>query len=493
MDPARRSGLRLINLITGEKTGVTLTSDISELNITGLTADSRAVQPGFLFAALPGSIVDGREFTVSALEKGAVAILAPEGTNPPKDSVLITARDPRAALAHISAAFYGAQPNTIAAVTGTNGKTSVAQFTQQIWSKLGNRAATIGTLGIQMPDGPVKPSLTTPDPVTLQANLAELWRQNVTHAIVEASSHGLDQRRMDGVRLTVAAFTNLTREHLDYHGTFEHYFAAKERLFAELLPRDGVAILNADVPEFSRLSNLSTGQTISYGHHGFHLKLQKATPTHSGIAVKLTIMGNEADFILPFIGMFQVHNVLCAAGIAIGCGAKPTDVIHCLSSLESAPGRMQLVGTVSGGSVYVDYAHSPDALTQVLTAFRAHTRGRLISVMGCGGDRDPGKRSTMGSISAHLADMTIVTDDNPRHEDASRIRSQILAANPDALEIGDRAKAIQTAIAMINPADVVVITGKGHETGQIVGDETLPFNDMLVAKREMDEVRSENT
>lgn len=472
---------------------MTFTSDIGELNITGLTADSRAVKPGFLFAAMPGSTVDGREFTTSALQNGAVAILAPEGTDAPEGSVLITAHDPRAAFAHISAAFYEVQPNTIAAVTGTNGKTSVAQFTCQIWAEIGKQAASIGTLGIQMPNGSVKPSLTTPDPVTLQANLAELSRQNVTHAILEASSHGLDQRRIDGVSLTAAAFTNLTREHLDYHGTFEKYFAAKKRLFAELLPKDGVAILNADAPEFQQLSGLFGGQIISYGHRGSHLKLRQATPTHSGVAVKLTIMEKESDFILPLVGMFQIQNALCAAGVAIACGATSTDVIRCLSKLESVPGRMQLAGTVSGGSVYVDYAHTPDALKHALTALRAHTQGRLISVIGCGGDRDPGKRSVMGAISDHLADVTIVTDDNPRHEDASKIRSQILAAAPDAVEIGDRKKAIQTAIAKVNPADVLVITGKGHETGQIVGDDILPFSDLLVAQGAINDVRSEST
>lgn len=484
--------MRLIDLITGTKTGVTLTSDIGELNITGLTADSRAVQPGFLFAAMPGSKVDGREFTISAMENGAVAILAPEGTNAPKGGVLITARDPRAAFAHLSAAFYKSQPTTIAAVTGTNGKTSVAQFTHQIWSAMGNHAATIGTLGIQMPDGMVKPSLTTPDPVTLHANLAELTQQKITHAILEASSHGLDQRRIDGVNLSAAAFTNLTREHLDYHGTFDNYFSAKARLFKELLPKDGVAILNADAPEFSDLSDFFGGKIISYGRLGSDLKLRQATPTHSGVLVDLTIMGNETNFIFPLVGVFQIHNALCAAGIVIGCGANPKDVIRYLPKLEGVRGRLQLVGTVSGGSVYVDYAHTPAALKSVLAALRAHTQGRLISVIGCGGDRDPGKRPIMGEISARLADVTIVTDDNPRSEDASKIRSQILAAAPDAIEIGDRTKAIQTAIANIKPADVVVIAGKGHETGQITGHDTLLFNDTIVARRAINVVGEQN-
>ena len=461
---------------------MTLTADIGELDITGLTADSRAVRPGFLFAALPGSNVDGRAFIDAAIENGAAAILAPENTDKPDGAPLVTAPDARAALAHMAAAFYAEQPTTIAAVTGTNGKTSVAHFTRQIWSMTGNDAVSIGTLGLQMPDGTVKPSLTTPDPVTLHADLGELSRDGVTHAVLEASSHGLDQRRMDGVRLKAAAFTNLTRDHLDYHGTIENYFAAKARLFADLLPKDGTAVLNADIPELDALRKLHAGRTLTYGHRGDDLILRDAVPTHSGTRVDAGILGRDLKLELPLAGAFQVFNVLCAAGLAIGSGTQRDAVIDSLGQLEGVPGRMQLAGTVSGGSVYIDYAHTPDALENVLAALRPHTKGRLISVIGCGGDRDRGKRPMMGEISARLADATIVTDDNPRSEDAASIRAEILAAVPGALEIGDRAEAIDKAVTDISEGDIAVIAGKGHETGQIVGEEILPFDDLLVAR-----------
>jgi UDP-N-acetylmuramoyl-L-alanyl-D-glutamate--2,6-diaminopimelate ligase len=474
--------LRLIDLIAGEKTQVTLTADIGDLEITGLTADSRSVQPGFLFAALPGSTVDGRDYINAAIENGAAAILAPNGSDAPQGAAMITAPDARAALAHMAAAFYGDQPDTIAAVTGTNGKTSVAHFTRQIWTALGDSAVSLGTLGLQMPDGSVKPSLTTPDPVTLHADLAELCRQGVTHAVLEASSHGLDQRRMDGVRLTAAAFTNLTRDHLDYHGTFENYLAAKARLFADLLPANGIAVLNADIPEFDTLANLFPGKTLTYGRNGSDLILHEATPTHRGTRVSLTVLGRSIGLDLPLAGAFQTYNVLCAAGLAIGCGADRDAVIGCFDTLKGVPGRMQLAGTVSGGSVYIDYAHTPDALENVLSALRPHTEGRLIAVIGCGGDRDRGKRPMMGEISARLADITIVTDDNPRSEDAATIRAEIIAAAPGAVEIGDRADAIAEAVSTIDEGDVVIVAGKGHETGQIVGDNFLPFDDVLVAR-----------
>ena len=465
---------------------MTLTADIGEMDITGLTADSRAVQPGFLFAALPGSTADGRDFIDAAIQNGAAAILAPEDTDPAVGAALITSPDARAALAHMAAAFYGAQPENIAAVTGTNGKTSVAHFTRQIWSMLGHTAVSLGTLGLQMPDGTLKPSLTTPDPVTLHADLAELARQGVTHAVLEASSHGLDQRRTDGVRLKAAAFTNLTRDHLDYHGTVENYLAAKARLFSALLPQDGVAVLNSDIPEFDALASRFAGRTLTYGRKASDLVLHTAAPTHRGTDIALSILGTDIDIELPLAGAFQTYNVLCAAGLAIGCGADAKAVADCLGSLQGVPGRMQLAGTVSGGSVFIDYAHTPDALENVLSALRPHTQGRLISVIGCGGDRDRGKRPMMGGISDRLADITIVTDDNPRSEDAASIRAEILAAAPHADEIGDRAAAIDKAVSMIGNGDVAVIAGKGHETGQIVGDQVLPFDDLLVSRAAID-------
>ena len=476
-------GLRLIDLLLGEFTQVNLTVELSETEITGLTADSRAVEPGFLFAALPGSTVDGRSFIDAAISKGAAAVLAPEGTDIANDNVaLIASRDARASLAHIAAKFYIDQPATIAAITGTNGKTSVAHFTRQIWSMLGHRAASIGTLGLQMPDGSVKPSLTTPDPVTLHVDLAKLARSGVDHAVMEASSHGLEQRRLDGVRLSVAAFTNLSRDHMDYHRTIEAYRQAKARLFSDLLPANGIAVLNADTPEIADLASAFEGRVISYGQHGNELKLQMVEPLHNGTRIVLNALGHQTRIDLPLAGAFQVYNVLCAAGIALACGETSERVIGCLQNLEGTPGRLELAGSTMGGSVYIDYAHTPDALENVLTDMRPHTNGRLIVVFGCGGDRDRGKRPMMGRVASKLADIAVATDDNPRLEDADTIRSEILAGAPDVRNISDRETAIREAVSMLSEGDILVIAGKGHETGQIVGSETLPFNDLVVAR-----------
>lgn len=479
--------MRLIDLLPGEVTQVNLTVELRETEITGLTADSRAVEPGFLFAALPGSApgssVDGRDFIDTAIENGASAILAPDGTGVSNDKIaLLTSEDARASLAHMAAAFYADQPKMIAAVTGTNGKTSVAHFTRQIWSMIGHQAVSLGTLGLQMPDGSVKPSLTTPDPVTLHADLATLAHEGVAHVVMEASSHGLDQRRLDGVKLRAAAFTNLSRDHLDYHGTIDAYREAKTRLFSALLPEDGIAVLNADIPEMATLADAFDGQMISYGREGIALRLVAAAPSHNGTWITLDAFGTFAEINLPLAGDFQVYNVLCAAGLAIACGEEVETVIGCLHRLEGVPGRLELAGSIDGGSVYIDYAHTPDALESVLNAMRPHTTGRLIAVFGCGGDRDRGKRPMMGQVATDLADIAIVTDDNPRSEDPETIRREILAAAPDARAIGDREAAIHEAVTMLSDGDVLVIAGKGHETGQIVGDETRPFNDLLVAR-----------
>ncbi|CAN0543359.1 unnamed protein product, partial [Laminaria digitata] len=371
---------------------------------------------------------------------------------------------------------------TTAAVTATNGKTSVAPFTRQIWTLLGNQAVSLGTLGLQLPDGSVKPSLTTPDPVTLHADLADLARAGIDHAVLEASSHGLDQRRLDGVKLRAAGFTNLSRDHLDYHGTIEAYREAKTRLFGALLPADGIAVLNADIPEMTSLADAFGGKIISYGRRGTDLQLRTAKPSHSGTRIKLNAFGQETEIDLPLAGDFQVYNVLCAAGLAIACGSDTHSVIGCLDKLSGVPGRLAMAGTVNGGSVYIDYAHTPDALENVLKAMRPHTTGRLIAVMGCGGDRDRGKRPMMGRIATDLADIAIVTDDNPRSEEPLAIRREILAAAPGARDIGDRETAIREAVSMLSAGDVLVIAGKGHETGQIVGTETRPFDDLLVAR-----------
>ncbi len=475
--------MRLIDLLQGEITQVNLTDELRNREITGLTADSRAVEPGFLFAALPGTSADGRDFIDTAIAQGAAAILAPEGTGLANDEIaLLTSPDARAALAHIAAAFYGDQPETIAAVTGTNGKTSVAHFTRQIWTLLTHRAVSMGTLGLQMPDGSVKPTLTTPDPVTLHADLADIARNGASHAVLEASSHGLDQRRMDGVRLRAAGFTNLSRDHLDYHGTIESYLAAKARLFSELLPADGTAVLNADIPEFAALAASFDGTTLSYGRNGADLELVDAVPTEHGTHISVVAFGQRFEIDLPLAGSFQIYNVLCAAGLAIACGETSADVMECLPRLRGVPGRLERAGTVNGAGVYIDYAHTPDALENVLTAMRPHTSARLVVVFGCGGDRDRGKRPMMGGVAIEHADIAIVTDDNPRSETASAIRQEILAAAPGAREIGDRAEAIGQAVSLLTPGDILVIAGKGHETGQIVGDEIRPFDDLVVAR-----------
>lgn len=475
--------MRLIDLLSGEITQVNLTAELRERDITGLTADSRAVAPGFLFAALPGTKVDGRDFIDTAITNGAAAILAPDGTAIASgDVALLTAPNARAALAHIAAAFYGSQPNTIAAVTGTNGKTSVAHFTRQIWSMLGHRAISMGTLGLHMPDGTVKPTLTTPDPVTLHADLAALVRDGASHAVLEASSHGLDQHRLDGVRLQAAAFTNLSRDHLDYHGTVENYLAAKTRLFAELLPSAGIAVLNADTPEYADLAESTRGTILSYGRLGDDLVLCDAVPTQDGTHISAEVLGRVYEIDLPLAGAFQTYNILCAAGLAIACGETSADVMECLPRLQGVPGRLERAGIVNGAGVYIDYAHTPDALENVLSAMRPHTKARLAVVFGCGGDRDRGKRPMMGRIATNIADRVIVTDDNPRSEKASDIRREIMAAAPGAREVADRANAIGEAVSQLADGDVLVIAGKGHETGQIVGDEIHPFDDIIVAR-----------
>jgi UDP-N-acetylmuramoyl-L-alanyl-D-glutamate--2,6-diaminopimelate ligase len=474
--------LRLIDLVAGEKTQVTLRAGTGETKITGLTADSRAVRLGNLFAALPGAAVDGRDFVQAAIDRGAAAVLVPDNTEISSDVPVLTSPNARAALAHMAAAFCGRQPETIAAVTGTNGKTSVAHFTRQIWNSQGFHAASIGTLGLEMPDGSVKSTLTTPDPVTLHSDLADLANQNVSHAVLEASSHGLDQHRMDGVSVQVAGFTNLSRDHLDYHQTEERYLAAKIRLFSEVLRPDGVAVLNADIPQHNALSSAFGGDKISYGWAGKEISLRDICSTHRGTRLTASFMGHNIEIELKLAGTFQAYNVMCAAGLAIGCGSRVDDVLNGLHTLQGVPGRLQLAGTVSGGSVYVDYAHTPGALENALTALRPHADGRLIVVVGCGGDRDRGKRPMMGAAAVRLADEAIITDDNPRSEDPADIRREILDDAPGAIEIGNRAEAIFHGVGLLQAGDVFVIAGKGHETGQIIGDQVLPFDDIVVAR-----------
>ncbi|MBW7851163.1 MAG: UDP-N-acetylmuramoyl-L-alanyl-D-glutamate--2,6-diaminopimelate ligase [Rhodospirillales bacterium] len=458
------------------------TAPTAELEIAGLTADSRQVRPGFLFAALTGTRSDGRSFIADAVARGAVAVLATPGTDP-HGALLVADENPRRRLALMAARFYGNQPATVAAVTGTNGKTSVAAFTRQIWRHSGFASASMGTLGIQAPGGDVPGSLTTPDSVTLHRALAQLAEDGVTHVALEASSHGLEQHRLDGLRLAAAAFTNLSRDHLDYHPDMEAYAAAKLRLFEELLPAGGGAVVNAESPLAGRIAEIGrrrAHRVLTFGDAaGADIRLVARRPDAAGQSLSLALLGRALEIHLPLPGAFQASNALCALGLAIACGADPRTAAEALADLEGVPGRLQRVGSAP---VYVDYAHTPDALETVLKALRPHCSGRLVVVFGCGGDRDSGKRPQMGAVAAALADSAIVTDDNPRTEDAAAIRHQVLSGCPAAREIGDRAQAIAAAIADLDDGDVLLIAGKGHERGQIVGSTVLHFDDYEVAR-----------
>jgi UDP-N-acetylmuramoyl-L-alanyl-D-glutamate--2,6-diaminopimelate ligase len=467
-------------------------SEKGHTNIIGMTSDSRRVEAGFLFAALQGSRRDGRAFICDAVRRGAAAVLAPPGTelpeaaDPVRPLVLITDTNPRRRLALMAARFFARQPATIAAVTGTNGKTSVVNFLRQIWSMLGLRAASMGTLGIMAPDFEAAGSLTTPDPVDLHRALARLADDDVHYLALEASSHGLEQNRLDGVRMTAAAFTNLSRDHLDYHRSMDAYFAAKRRLIEELLPDGGTAVLNADVAEFIPLAEAISGRDVrimTFGRHGGDIRLDAVEALAHGQRLTISIGSRVHRITVPLVGEFQAANALCALALAIATGADPAAAVMALASLEGARGRVQRAGQRSNGAaVYVDYAHTPDALREVLTALRPHVHNRLNVVFGCGGDRDRGKRREMGIIAAGLADDVIVTDDNPRTEDPAAIRRQILEGCPAAREIGDRGEAIMRAVQALVPGDVLVVAGKGHETGQIIGDAVIAFDDVEVAR-----------
>jgi len=466
---------------------------VADPEIVGITADSRQVKPGYLFAALRGTQRDGRAFAGEAAAKGAAAILTDDPGALPLDPdmrqrvAIIADPNPQRRLALLAARFYGRQPNTIAAVTGTNGKTSVAHFTREIWARLGHPAASLGTLGLISPSGRRAGALTTPDPVALHRDLAELGAQGIDHASIEASSHGLAQYRLDGVKVAAAAFTNLTRDHLDYHGDMASYRAAKQRLFRDLLEPGGSAILNADSPEFASLAALCRERRhriIAYGGEaGAELRLSDRVPTRDGQRLRLAVFGKEHEITIPLVGAFQAMNVLASLGLIVATGTPADAALASLPRLTGVPGRMQFVGeTASAAPVFVDYAHTPDALVTVLKALRPHTEGRLAVVFGAGGDRDRGKRPLMGQVASELADLVYVTDDNPRSENPGEIRRAIMAAAPHAIEIGGRREAIAAAIAELRRGDILVIAGKGHETGQIIGDKVLPFDDALVAR-----------
>ena len=452
----------------------------------GLTADSRAVRPGMLYAALPGSRVDGRAFIAEAVSRGAAAVLAPIGTVWPEGvpkRPLIVDREPRRALARLAGLHAGPQPRTVVAITGTNGKTSTAEFLRQILTAAGRRAASLGTLGVIGPDGASQPGLTTPDPVSLAETLARLAREGVDAAAIEASSHGLDQFRLDGVQLSAAGFTNLTRDHLDYHGTLEAYRSAKLRLFTDLLPAGATAVASTalDKVTLEVLSGIARARGLvlhRVGADGDVIHLVRATPRPGG---QVLVLDGGRTIDLPLPGRFQADNALLAAGLAAAVGVA--DPLSLLPGLVGVRGRMELAVELRDAAVYVDYAHTPDALERLLLALRPHTTGRLLLVFGAGGDRDRGKRPLMGDAARRLADIAIVTDDNPRSEEPGSIRAAIIGACPGAIEIGDRAAAIAAALDMLRPGDVLAVAGKGHEGGQTIGALTLPFDDVATVRR----------
>jgi UDP-N-acetylmuramoyl-L-alanyl-D-glutamate--2,6-diaminopimelate ligase len=466
--------------------------EVADLEISGLATDSREVLPGNLFCALPGLRADGAGFASEAERRGAAAVLAASGAAVPAVAVpVIRVEDPRRITALAAAHFYGRQPETVVAVTGTSGKTSVASFARQIWEDAGHPAASIGTVGVVGPGLNIHGSLTTPDPVGLHRLLAELADRGITHAAMEASSHGLDQRRLDGVRLAAGAFTNLGRDHLDYHPTMEAYLAAKLRLFDTLLPKGAPAIVFADdaFSEAASEAAVRAGlEVLSVGRRGTFLQLKRVEYERSRQRAEIEHAGRLTEVVLPLAGEFQVSNALVAAGLAIATGTPASVALAALERLQGASGRLELVGTTRAGApVYVDYAHKPEALENVLRSVRPFTTGRVAVVFGCGGDRDRGKRPIMGAIAARLADIVIVTDDNPRSEDPAAIRAEILAGAPGAIEIGNRREAILAAIGMLKAGDTLVIAGKGHEIGQTIGDTTVHFSDHEEVRRALDE------
>jgi UDP-N-acetylmuramoyl-L-alanyl-D-glutamate--2,6-diaminopimelate ligase len=449
--------------------------------IFGVTFDSRQVKPGYLFVAVPGSKVDGLRFVQAAVTAGAAAVVAERApSDVAQGTAVATVPDTRAALAHIAARLFPRQPEKLVAVTGTSGKSSVVSFTRQIWSGLGFPAASLGTLGVTAPGVSSYGSLTTPDPISLHRTLDRLAGEGVTHAAFEASSHGLDQRRLDGLRLTAGAFTNLSRDHLDYHPDLASYFAAKMRLFNSLLPDGATAVVDVDTAEGRQVADVARERglkLITTGEHGDDLTLLSLERAGFAQKIRVRAEGHDHHVDFPLVGAFQVYNALIAAGLAVACGADAAAVIGQLTRLEGVTGRLEQVGLRKGAPIFVDYAHKPGALAHALDALRPYAKKRLIVVFGAGGDRDPGKRPEMGRIAAEKADVIIVTDDNPRSEDPAAIRRAILGAAPGFREIGDRAEAIATAISELEAGDVLLIAGKGHETGQIVGDRTLPFSD----------------
>jgi UDP-N-acetylmuramoyl-L-alanyl-D-glutamate--2,6-diaminopimelate ligase len=475
-----------LGALIGEAAG-----EAADATVTGCAIDHRKVAPGTIFGAFKGLARNGEDFIAGAVQSGAVAVVARPEASVPAGVAHIADAEPRRAFARIAAQYFAPFPDTVVAVTGTNGKTSTVEMIRQLWQMRGLRAASIGTLGVTTTDGEgkaqaVSTGLTTPDIVTFLSNMAGLRMEGVTHAAFEASSHGLAQFRTEGLPVKVAAFTNLTRDHLDYHGTMEAYLEAKLRLFTEVVDKDGAAVVWADDPASTRVIELAQerGLTLlTVGTKGETLKLVERTPTQLGQTLLIEAEGKVHKVNLPLIGAYQAANALVAAGFALATGGALGDVLGGLARLQPVRGRLErAVITAKGAPVYIDYAHTPDGLQAAIEALKPHAKERLIVVFGAGGDRDTGKRPEMGAIAATMADIAIVTDDNPRTEDPATIRAAILAAAPGAREVGDRRSAIAAAVTEAGEGDVVLVAGKGHETGQIVGDRVLAFDDVAVAR-----------
>jgi UDP-N-acetylmuramoyl-L-alanyl-D-glutamate--2,6-diaminopimelate ligase len=457
----------------------------SDSEVTGFAIDHRKVAPGSVFGAFTGAVFNGEDFIGQAIDRGAVAVVArpeAEATRVP----LLADAEPRRLFAELAAKFYAPFPDTVVAVTGTNGKTSTVEMTRQIWRMSGHRSASIGTLGVTTSDDQVKTGLTTPDIVTFLSNMAGLKRMGISHVAYEASSHGLDQHRAEGVPLAAAAFTNFSRDHLDYHETMGAYFEAKMQLFDRLLPSGKPAVIWTDDPKSEEVierAKRSGHEVLTVGRKGETIRLAEQSPTALGQTLVLEHGGKSHRLALPLIGAYQAANVLTAAGLVLATGGKWAETFAAMQRLAPVRGRLErAVISRSGVPVYIDYAHTPDALEAAIAALRPHVDGRLITVFGAGGDRDQGKRPEMGRVAINLSDMVIVTDDNPRSEDPERIRADIMAGAPRAAEVPGRREAIAEAIRIAREGDIVLVAGKGHETGQIIGDKVLPFDDALVAR-----------
>ena len=462
----------------------------SDEQVVGLTCDSREVKPGFVFAALPGTVTDGRKFIESALEKGASAIVSTGDMDLPVP--YLASAEPRLAYAQMAAKLYAGQPKTLVAMTGTNGKSSTVEFLRQIWAYAGKQAACFGTLGVQAPKGYRPLTHTTPDAVALHKTLSELSSEGVTHAAMEASSHGLDQYRLDAVQITAAGFTNLTQDHFDYHADAEDYFLAKARLFAGLTPANAPVVINTNDEYGQRLVKMceERGQDVmQVGWSGQDIRIDEVMPRAASQMITLVVKGERHKIELPLAGEFQVLNAISALGLAMVTGVEKGTALKALENLAGVAGRMERAGqTKDGAPIFVDFAHTEDGLDKLLRSVRPHTMGKIVVAFGCGGDRDPDKRPKMGKVAAKLADDVIVTDDNPRTEDAATVRKAVLKGCPDAAEIGDRAAAIREGIKRLAPQDCLVIAGKGHEQGQIVGTEVIPFSDVEQVKLALKEL-----